>query len=123
MQSNALERSVRILVQNCLLSRDAFIFSITPHKKLKLDFQVMMQLVKVCRVKQRTKTHKRRKGFLGVRKDVVNIVHTGINSSNVYSESIKDNLVNNNVSSTILPKSENEQILNPQKLSASSRKV
>ena len=36
---------------------------------------------KICRVKQGTKTHKKRKGFLGVRKDV-NIVNTGINLSN-----------------------------------------
>ena len=78
---------------------------------------------KTCRVKQRTKTHKKRKGFLGVRKDVVNIVNTGINLSNVNSESIKDNLVNSNFNSTILPKCDNEQILNPQKLSASSSKV
>ena len=52
---------------------------------------------KICGVKQRTKTHKKRKGFLGVRKDVVNIVNTGINLSNVNSESIKDNLVNSTV--------------------------
>ena len=60
---------------------------------------------------------------MGVRKDVINIVNTGINLSNVNSEPIKDNLVNSNVNSTILPKSDNEQILNPQKLSASSSKV
>ena len=78
---------------------------------------------KICRVKQRTKTHKKRKGFLGVRKDVVNIVNTGINLSNVNSESIKDNLVNSNFNSTILPKCDNEQILNPQKLPTSSSKV
>ena len=74
---------------------------------------------KICRVKQRTKTLKKRKGFLGVRRDVVNIVNAGINLSNVNSASIKDNLVNNNVNSTILPKSVNEQTLNPQKRSAS----
>ena len=78
---------------------------------------------KIRRVKQRTKTHKKRKDFLGVRKDFVNIVNTGINLSNINNESIKDNLVNSNVNSTILPKSDNEQILNPQKLSASSSKV
>ena len=66
---------------------------------------------KICGVKQRTKTHKKRKGFLGVRKDVVNIVNTGINLLNVNSESIKDNLVNSTVHSTVLPKSDNEQIL------------
>ena len=44
---------------------------------------------KICRVKQRTKTHKKRKDFLGVREDVVNIVNTGISLSNVISESIK----------------------------------
>ena len=60
---------------------------------------------------------------MGVRNDVVNIVNTGINLSNVNSESIKDNLVNSDVNSTILPKSVNEQILNPQKLAASSSKV
>ena len=74
---------------------------------------------KICRVKQRTKTLKKRKGFLGVRRDVVNIVNAGINLSNVNSASIKDNLVNSNVISTILPKSVNEQTLNPQKRSAS----
>ena len=74
------------------------------------------------RVKQRTKTHKKGKGFLGVRIDVVNIVNTGIDLSNVNSESIRDILVNSNVNSTILPKSDNEQILNLQKLSASSSK-
>ena len=73
---------------------------------------------KICRVKQRTKTLKKRKGFLGVRRDV-NIVNAGINLSNVNSASIKDNLVNSNVNSTILPKSVNEQTLNPQKRSAS----
>ena len=78
---------------------------------------------KICRVKQRTKTHNKRKDFLGVRKDFVNIVNTGINLSNINNESIKDNLVNSNVNSTILPKSDNEQILNPQKLSGSSSKV
>ena len=76
-----------------------------------------------CRVKKRTKTHKKRKGFQGVRKNVVNIVNTGINLSNVNSESIKDNLVDSNVNAAILPKSDNKQILNPQKLSASSSKV
>ena len=60
---------------------------------------------------------------MGVRKDVVNIVNTGINLSNVNTESIKDNLVNSNVNSTILPKSDSKQILNAQKLSASSSKV
>ena len=60
---------------------------------------------------------------MGVRNDVVNIVNTGINLLNVNSESIKDNLVNSDVNSTILPKSDNEQILNPQKLSTSSSKV
>ena len=60
---------------------------------------------------------------MGVRNDVVNIVNTGINLSNVNSESIKGNLVNSDVNSTILPKSDNEQILNPQKLAASSSKV
>ena len=49
---------------------------------------------KICRHKQRTKTHKKRKGFFGVRKNAVNIVKTGTNLSNVNSESIKDNLVN-----------------------------
>ena len=49
---------------------------------------------KICRVKQRNKTHKKRKGFFGVRKNAVNIVKTGTNLSNVNSESIKDNLVN-----------------------------
>ena len=78
---------------------------------------------KICRVKQRTKTHNKRKDFLGVRKDFVNIVNTGINLSNINNESIKDNLVNSNVNSTILPKSDNEQILNPKKFSASSSKV
>ena len=63
---------------------------------------------KICRVKQRTKTHKKRKAFLRVRKDVANIVNTGINLSNVNSESIKDNLVNSNINSTTLPKSDNE---------------
>ena len=77
----------------------------------------------ICRVKKRTKTHKKRKGFQGVRKNVVNIVNTGINLSNVNSESIKDNLVDSNVNAAILPKSDNKQILNPQKLSASSSKV
>ena len=57
-----------------------------------------------------------------VRIDVVNIVNTGIDLSNVNSESIRDILVNSNVNSTILPKSDNEQILNLQKLSASSSK-
>ena len=76
-----------------------------------------------CRVKKRTKTHKKRKGFQGVRKNAVNIVNTGINLSNVNSESIKDNLVDSNVNAAILPKSDNKQILNPQKLSASSSKV
>ena len=60
---------------------------------------------------------------MGVRNDVVNFLNTGINLSNVNSESIKDNLVNSDVNSTILPKSDNERILNPQKLSASSSKV
>ena len=78
---------------------------------------------KICRVKERTKTHKKRKGVLGVRKDVINIVNTEINLSNVNSEPIKDNLVNSNVNSTILPKSDNEQTLNPQKFAASSSKV
>ena len=59
---------------------------------------------------------------MGVRIDVVNIVNTGIDLSNVNSESIRDILVNSNVNSTILPKSDNEQILNLQKLSASSSK-
>ena len=60
---------------------------------------------------------------MGVRRiDVVNIVNTGIDLSNVNSESIRDILVNSNVNSTILPKSDNEQILNLQKLSASSSK-
>ena len=59
---------------------------------------------------------------MGVRTDVVNIVNTGIDLSNVNSESIRDILVNSNVNSTILPKSDNEQILNLQKLSASSSK-
>ena len=72
---------------------------------------------------QRTKTHKKRKGFFGVRKDAVSVVITGINLSNVNSESIKDNFVNSNVSSIILPESDNEQILNLHKLSASSSKV
>ena len=63
----------------------------------------------ICRVKQRTKTHKKRKGFLGVRKDAISIVITGINLSNVNSESIKDNLVISNVNSVILPESDNEQ--------------
>ena len=71
---------------------------------------------------QRTKTHKKRKGFLGVRKDAISVVITGINLSNVNSESIEDNLVNSNVSSIILPESDNKQILNPHKLSASSSK-
>ena len=61
-------------------------------------------MCKICRVKQRTKTHKRRKGFLGVRRDIVNIVNAGINLSNVNSASVKDNVVNSNVNSTILPK-------------------
>ena len=76
---------------------------------------------KICRIKQITQTNKKRKSFYGVRKDVVNIVNTGINLSNVNSESVKDNRINSN--STILPKSVNEQILNPQNLSASSSKV
>ena len=59
---------------------------------------------------------------MGVRTDVVNIVNTGIDLSNVNSESIRDILVTSNVNSTILPKSDNEQILNLQKLSASSSK-
>ena len=59
---------------------------------------------------------------MGVRIDVLNIVNTGIDLSNVNSESIRDILVNSNVNSTILPKSDNEQILNLQKLSASSSK-
>ena len=59
---------------------------------------------------------------MGVRIDVVNIVNTGIDLSNVNSESIRDILVNSNINSTILPKSDNEQILNLQKLSASSSK-
>ena len=59
---------------------------------------------------------------MGVRIDVVNIVNTGIDLSNVNSESIRDILVNSNVNSTILPKSDNEQIFNLQKLSASSSK-
>ena len=59
---------------------------------------------------------------MGVRIDVVNIVNTGIDLSNVNSESIRDILVNSNVNSTILPKSDNEQILNLEKLSASSSK-
>ena len=61
-------------------------------------------MCKICRVKQRTKTHKRRKGFLGVWRDVVNIVNAGINLSNVNSASVKDIVVNSNVNSTILPK-------------------
>ena len=75
------------------------------------------------RIKQRTKTHKKRKGFLGIKKDVVNIVNTRIDLSNVNSESIKDNLVNSDINSTVLPRNDNEQILNPQKLSASFSKV
>ena len=67
---------------------------------------------KICRVKQRTKVYKKRKGFLGVRKDM-SIINTGINLSNVNSKSIRDNLVKSNVNSTILPKSDNELILNP----------
>ena len=43
-------------------------------------------MVEISIVKRRTKTHKKRKGFLGGRKDIVNIVNTGINSSNVNSE-------------------------------------
>ena len=78
---------------------------------------------KICRIKQITQTNKKRKSFYGVRKDVVNIVNTGINLSNVNSESVKDNRINSNINSTILPKSVNEQILNPQNLSASSCKV
>ena len=78
---------------------------------------------KICRVKQRTKTHKKRKDFLGVRKDVASIVDSGNNLSNVNNESIKGNLVNSNVNLTILTKSDNKQILNPQKLSTSSSKV
>ena len=60
---------------------------------------------------------------MGIRKDVVNIVNTRIDLSNVNSESIKDNLVNSDINSTILPRNANEQILNPQKLSASFSKV
>ena len=45
---------------------------------------------KICRVKQRAKSEKKRKGFLWLRKDVVNIVNTGSNLSNENSESIKD---------------------------------
>ena len=41
---------------------------------------------KICRDKQRTKTHKNRKGFLGIRKDIVN---TGIKLPNVNSKIYK----------------------------------
>ena len=44
---------------------------------------------KICRNKQRTKTHKNRKGFLGIRKDIVNIVNTGIKLPNVNSKIYK----------------------------------
>ena len=52
-----------------------------------------------------------------LRKDVINIVNTRIGLSNVNSESVKDGLVNSDINSTILPRSDNEQILNPQKRS------
>ena len=43
-------------------------------------------------VKQRAKTSKKRKGLLGVRRQIVNNVNTGINLSTVNNESKKDNL-------------------------------
>ena len=58
-----------------------------------------------------------------LRKDVINIVNTRIGLSNVNSESVKDSLVNSDINSTILPRSDNEQILNPQKRSTSFSKV
>ena len=70
-----------------------------------------------------SKEPKKRKGFLRVRKDVANIVNTGINLSNVNSKSMRGNLVNRNFNLKIQSKSDNEQISNAQKLSASSSKV
>ena len=42
-----------------------------------------------------------------LRKDVINIVNTRIGLSNVNSESVKDGLVNSDINSTILPRSDN----------------
>ena len=47
---------------------------------------------KICRVKQRTKTSQKTKGFLGLRRQLVNNVNNGINLSTVNNESKNDNL-------------------------------
>ena len=47
---------------------------------------------KICRIKQRTKTSKKRKRFLGKRRQLVNNVNTGINLWTVNNESKNDNL-------------------------------
>ena len=47
---------------------------------------------KICRVKKRTKTSKKRKGFLGVGRQLVNNVNAGINLSTVNNESKNNNL-------------------------------
>ena len=47
---------------------------------------------KTCRVKQRTKTSNKRKSFLGMKRQLVNNVNTGINLSTVNNESENDSL-------------------------------
>ena len=47
---------------------------------------------KICRIKQRTKTSKKRKRFLGKRRQLVNNGNTGINLWTVNNETKNDNL-------------------------------
>ena len=58
---------------------------------------------KICRVKQRTKTSKKRKRFLGVRRQLAINVNTGINLWTVNNELKNDNLNIDDQSGGITP--------------------
>ena len=58
---------------------------------------------KICRIKQRTKNSQKRKRFLGVRRQLVINVNTGINLWTVTNESKNDNLNIHDESGGITP--------------------
>ena len=64
---------------------------VTPDKS---DNYEQYTVGKICRIKQKTKASKKRKRLLGVRRQLVNNVDTGINLWTVNNESKNNNLNN-----------------------------
>ena len=93
----------------------------------KSDNYKQYTIGKISRIKQRTKTSKKRKGFVGVRRELLNYINKGISLSTVKNESKNDNLCvhdqsGSTTATTTFAKS-NETFSVSQTLSVSSSKV